>query len=277
MLQHTFCHIAGIGKKTETKLWENGILSWDKWQGTPPIKLPHSILQEIPYILESSLAALAHNNPSFFTKRLTSSDHWRIFPHFRKDTAYLDIETNGMSHGAEITTIALYDGTDLRFYVNGRNIEDFIEDVSRYKVLVSYNGKSFDIPFLEKFFKIRLDQAQIDLRYVLAKLGFKGGLKGCERQLGLNRGALDGIDGSFAPILWHEYETYNNEKALETLLAYNIEDTVNLERLLVEAYNRNIRNTPFRDVLTLPFPQDVAIPFQPDLPLLDRLKSSFSY
>jgi hypothetical protein len=28
------------------------------------------------------------------------------------------------------------------------------------------NGKSFDIPFIESFFNIRLNHAQIDLRYV---------------------------------------------------------------------------------------------------------------
>ncbi len=275
MLLHTFCHIAGIGKKTENKLWDNGIVSWDKWPEKPPVRLPNSIVSEIPEILEASLEALENNNPAFFTERLASSDHWRIFPHFRKQTAYLDIETSGMAQGAEITTVALYDGIDLRYYINGRNLDDFVEDISQYQVLVSYNGKSFDIPFLENFFKIRLKQAQIDLRYVLAKLGFKGGLKGCERQLGLNRGALDGIDGSFAPLLWHEYVTCNNEQALETLLAYNIEDTVNLERLLVEAYNRNILETPFCESLTLPFPQGATIPFQPDLLLLDRLKTNF--
>lgn len=277
MLHHTFCHIAGIGSKTEIKLWENGIDSWDKWTEKPPIKLPNSIIQEIPALLEASQEALKMNDPSFFTQRLPSSDHWRIFPHFRKHTGYLDIETSGMAAGAEITTISLYDGINLRYYVNGKNLEDFVEDISSFKVLVSYNGKSFDIPYLERFFNIRLSQAQIDLRYVLAKLGLKGGLKGCEKQLGLNRGVLDGIDGSFAPLLWHEYETYNNEKALDTLLAYNIEDTVNLERLLVEAYNRNIWDTPFRESLTLPFPPIVDIPFQPDLQLLDRLKTTLAW
>ena len=51
------------------------------------------------------------------------------------------------------------------------------------KGIVSYNGKSFDVPFIENYFGIQLSHAQIDLRYVLGSLGYIGGLKGCERQL----------------------------------------------------------------------------------------------
>ncbi len=273
MLPHTFCHITGIGYKTEKKLWDAGILRWDDWTAQPPISLPNSSLQEIPGLLENSLEALETRQPAYFTDLLKSSDHWRIFPHFREDTAYIDIETSGMAQDSEITTISLYDGKTIRYYVSGINLNTFLNDIYAYKVLVSYNGRSFDIPFIEKHFNVRLDHAQIDLRYVLARLGFKGGLKGCEKQLGIHRGALDGIDGSFAVTLWHEYEKYNNQKALETLLAYNIEDTVNLERLLVEAYNRNVGTTPFANTLTLSLPQkSAAIPFQPDLELIDRLK-----
>ena len=39
-----------------------------------------------------------------------------------------------------------------------------------------------------------MNYAQIDLRYVLYSLGYRGGLKGCERQLGMDRGNLSDID-----------------------------------------------------------------------------------
>ena len=272
MLPQTFCHIPGIGLQTERKLWEAGVLSWEGWQYAPPLSLGTSNPRAIPAFLESSMKALAHGRASFFTNHLATAEYWRIFPHFRSQTAYIDIETTGLEADAEITTIALYDGRQVRTYVSGRNIDDFVADVFSFKVLVSYNGKGFDIPFLERYFKIRLDHAHIDLRYVLARLGLKGGLKGCERQMGINRGALDGLDGFFAVLLWREYERYNDEKALETLLAYNIEDTVNLERLLIEAYNRNIAVTPFAEELSIPFPEPVDIPFHPDFDCVERLK-----
>jgi uncharacterized protein len=272
MLPQTFCHIPGIGQKTERKLWEAGVTNWEGWKNPPPIALGNSNLRAIPGFLDSSMKALDAGRPSFFTNHLASADYWRIFPHFRSQTAFLDIETTGLDWGSEITTIALYDGNRVRTYVNGRNLDDFVADIFSFKVLVSYNGKGFDVPFLERYFKITLDHAHIDLRYVLARLGLKGGLKGCERQLGISRGALDGVDGFFAVILWREFERYNDEKALETLLAYNIEDAVNLERLVIEAYNRNVAATPFARELELPFPEPVSIPFHPDLDCVERLK-----
>jgi uncharacterized protein len=275
MLLQTFCHLPGIGYVTEKKLWQAGITSWDTWQHPSPVKMPNTITREVPALLESSLDALENENPSYFTDHLRSADHWRLFPHFRSKTAYLDIETTGMAQDADITTIALWDGHTLRHYVNGINIDEFADDIQEYAVLVSYNGRSFDIPYLESFFRIRLEQAQIDLRYVLAKLGFKGGLKGCEKQMGISRGELDGFDGSLAVILWNEYERYNNQKALETLLAYNIEDTVNLEYLLVEAYNRNVLSTPFYEDLVLQQPPLPDIPFKADIDLLDTIRSNY--
>lgn len=276
MLTHTFCHINGIGLKTEQKLWDQNILSWGDWIEPKGVVLSKRARLEIPDVFERSLDALDQQNPLFFSERLTSGNAWRLFYHFRKNTAYLDIETTGLNDESEITTISLYDGEKVFTYVNGRNLNDFINDVSRFSVLVSYNGKSFDIPFIEKYFNTRLQIAQIDLRFVLSQLGIRGGLKGCEKQLGINRGSLDGVDGSFAVYLWHLYDKYNDEKALETLLAYNIEDTVNLERLLVEACNRNIENTPFTHELQLPYPPLPPIPYYPDNECVQRAKETFS-
>ena len=275
MLQHTFCHIAGIAQKTEGKLWSAGITSWDKWQEPAPITLSATAKADALETLNNSLTAF-DSNPVFFTKKLPSNEVWRIFSHYRAQTVFLDIETTGLEDCAEITTIAMYDGNEVFTYVNGVNLDSFLDDIFKYKVIVSYNGKSFDVPFIEKHFRTKLPHAQIDLRYVLASLGFKGGLKGCEKQLGIHRGSLDGVDGYFAVLLWQEYERTCNIKVLETLLAYNIDDTVNLERLLVEAYNRNVLNTPFGNHLLIPFPEPPALPFHPDVECIERIKSSLA-
>lgn len=276
MLKHTFCHIQGIGRKLETKLWATGITTWDKWRDPSPIHLSAISRSDASRTLTSSTIAL-EDDPQFFTKRLDSSEVWRIFPHYRTRTAYLDIETTGLGDYAEVTTIALYDGREVHIYINGINLHDFADAIGKYQVIVSYNGKSFDVPVLERFFRIQLPQAQIDLRYVLARLGFKGGLKGCEKMLGMNRGHLDGVDGYFAVLLWQRYKEYNDEKALHTLLAYNIEDAVNLERLAVEAYNRNVAGSPFAEELFLPFPAPPPIPFHADLGCIDRIKRSLAF
>jgi len=273
MLLQSFCHIPGVGIKTEKKLWDAGITSWDKWLDPSPVHLSASSLADAAIILEDSLTALG-DNPAFFTKRLASTEPWRIFPHYRASTIYLDIETTGLDDYAEVTTIAMYDGNEVFTYINGQNLDDFVEDIYKYQVIVSYNGKSFDVPFLERYFGIKLNHAQIDLRYVLARLGFKGGLKGCEKMLGMNRGNLDGVDGYFAVILWKQYQENNDQRALDTLLAYNIEDTVNLERLAIEAYNRNILSTPFAEQLVLPFPDPPPNPYHPDYDCVEKIKRS---
>jgi len=270
MLHHTFSHIHGIGQATERKLWEQGIHDWAALAACPQA-IARTSHREIVEVLDGSRQALA-DNPHFFLDRLSGAESWRLFPHFRERTAYLDIETSGLSDYSEITTIALYDGNEVRTYVNGRNLEEFAVDIEAYRVIVTYNGICFDIPFIERHFRMKLDQAQLDLRYILSRLGCRGGLKGCEKQLGINRGALDGVDGSFAVQLWREYERSGSTAAIETLVAYNVEDTVNLERLMVEAYNRHVLQTPFADEMLQPYPEPPALHHQPDLEIIARLR-----
>ena len=66
----------------------------------------------------------------------------------------------------------------------------------------------------DSYFNIRLPQAQIDLRCVLAHVGYKGGLKKCESLLGIDRGNLADMDGFFAVLLWKEYQKTGNPKAI---------------------------------------------------------------
>ena len=67
---------------------------------------------------------------------------------------------------------------------------------------------------------VELTQPHIDLRYLLNSVGLKGGLKGCEKKAGIDRGDLEDLDGCSALLLWEEYARSKNKKALETLLAY---------------------------------------------------------
>jgi hypothetical protein len=220
---------------------------------------------------------MASLNPNYFAELMPTSHHWRFFPEFRDVTVYLDIETTGLSrYGETITTIALYDGQSIFYYVKDRNLKDFPEDIKPYKVIVTYNGKSFDVPFIERTFGIELNQAHIDLRHLLASLGYKGGLKSCETQLGFHRGDLTDIDGFFAVLLWVDYLNNGNEKALETLLAYNIQDVLTLESLMVIAYNLKIKDTPFcRSFLSEPdLPNS---PFRADMETVKRIRSRQIY
>lgn len=274
MLEQTFCHIPGIGAKTEQGLWAAGICSWREVAGHP--ELPARRAAALTQLASESLARLEARDVAFFAERLPSNEHWRLFPHFRDRIAYLDIETTGLGNpGDHITTIALYDGRAIRHYVHGINLPEFSHDILDYDLLVTFNGKCFDIPFIESYFGMRLPTPHIDLRYVLASLGYRGGLKQIERTLGFDRGELAEIDGFFAVILWHDYVKSKNGAALETLLAYNMVDTVNLEALMVYAYNQKVAQTPFAKSLRLPTPVAPPIPFSPDQSTVERLRRRY--
>lgn len=273
MLKNTFIHIPGIGAVTEQRLWESGITDWDS-----PLKVaPGSISTGRKNIIIKSIEESKHHfklgNPAFFSNILPSNQSWRLFSEFRESAVYLDIETTGLERDYnDITTIALYDGMNIQTYVQGQNLDNFVDDIQKYKVIISYNGKNFDVPFIENYFGIQLNHAQIDLRYVLSSLGYKGGLKGCERQLGMDRGNLRNVDGFFAVILWNEYKKTESQKALDTLLAYNVQDTVNLENLMVTAYNLKLRDTPFYTSHRLYSPIIPENPYDADLETVDRIK-----
>ncbi len=278
MLKNTFQHIPGIGNKSEADIWNSGIMCWDDFTKRVSVKMPAKKTAKIcQYIAESQKHLTYNYTPNYFSNLLPSKLHWRFFPEFMDSAVYLDIETDGLdSYNGKITTIALYDGQNIFHYTNGFNLNDFKNDIMKYKLIITYNGKSFDIPFIEQFFEIKITQTHIDLRYILASLGFKGGLKGCEKALGIDRKELDGVDGYLAVLLWEDYIKNKNEKALKTLLAYNIEDVLNLDYLMVTAYNMKVKETPFKtlQLKTRPVPES---PFKTDTTTVKRLMNSQKY
>ncbi len=263
----------GFGIKTEHRIWSSGVHCWDDLLSGGLNRFSPMRREITKRSLEDSIEHLAKGNPTFFGNRLPSNQFWRFFPEFRQSVAYLDIETTGLDFCFhEITTIALYDGRSIFTYVQGQNLDDFKKDIQRYKVLVTYNGRCFDIPFIKVQFCIPLNQVHIDLRYLLRSLGYTGGLKGCEKKAGIDRSQLEGIDGYFAVLLWDDYQRNRNEKALETLLAYNILDVVNLEVLMVLSYNLKLKDTPFVESHQLGLPFCPEIPFKADKGTVEKIR-----
>lgn len=244
MLQSTFLHIQGIGPKTERTIWRKGIRCWDDFIGRNEVVLSSSRDRYI----EEQLRLSGENmgDIRFFERRLPPGETWRLFGEFGERAAYLDIETSGGYDGLdEITVIGLYDGKEAMTFVNGRNLERFEEEVQEYELLITFNGSLFDLPFIRRSFPhISLPPAHIDLRFVLQKLGCRGGLKRIEKALGVARdNEVDGLTGYDAVIMWRAYQA-GHAGALDRLLAYNRADIVNLKPLMELAYAR-LRSTCF--------------------------------
>ncbi len=276
MLRNTFVHIPQIGLHTERRLWELGLYTWqDLLTEENEIAMK---FQHLHRHLALSEHKLRMQDAHFFANRLKADQQWRLFPEFRAVTAYLDIETTGLGGPNDyITTISLYDGKKVYYYIHGKNLKEFKADIKKFKILVTYNGKCFDVPFIEREFGIKLKHVNLDLRYILRSLGFTGGLKSCEHQVGLGRGDLEGINGYFAVLLWHDYLA-GNKKALETLLAYNMADTVNLEKLMIIAYNKKIEALPISKlsvISKLKQPVQIKMPFKSDTTTIKKIKEKF--
>ncbi len=261
MLKHTFQHIHGIGEKTERRIWSEGVTNWETFLDEHQrLTLPQWQRDLACVEVEASLRALERRDAHYFNTKLSPSLQWRLYPAFGQQIAYLDIETTGGAQSAPaITVIGMYDGAEPRVYVQGQNLSRFISDIEPFSLLVTYNGKAFDLPVIRQELGAPLDQAHIDLRYPLAALGYRGGLKKIERLAGLEReGPLSLLDGWCAVLLWR-YHQHGVPGALETLLRYNLEDVVHLPTLLALVYNARVRQLPFAL-------EPVALPSVPDIP-----------
>ena len=235
LLRSTFLHLPGVGPATESELWRLGVHDWAAFRSRT--QLP-GVAEERRRRWEDELAlaeaAIARADAAWFARRLPRSELWRLYPEFRRSTAFLDIETTGLSpYAGIVTVVAVHTPGTTRSFIADDNLEELPAYLGRFQVLVTFNGILFDVPFLEhRFPSMVVPPAHVDLRFVLRRLGYTGGLKRIEQQLRLgDRQGVEGVDGFEAVRLWESYRR-GNAAALDRLVRYNRADTVNLEPLL---------------------------------------------
>ncbi len=238
MLKHTFIHAKGIGSGTEKKLWRDGIISWDAFlDNLNSINLPAHKKDCIEEELKNSEIEAGNSNYLYFKDKIVRKEHWRLYPQFAESCAFLDIETTGLMYNDKITIIGLYDGSEIKTYIHGRNLEDIKEELKKYSMIVTFNGTSFDLPFIQRVFpEIVFNHIHVDLRYFTRRIGLSGGLKAIEDKMNINRcEETTGLTGWDAVRLWRMYER-GDKDALELLIKYNNEDIVNLKKILELIY-----------------------------------------
>ncbi len=249
MLENTFIHLPDFGPRRERRLWASGVGSWAEFLerfGSSPYHARQCSL------IASSRHALSSNDPDFFADALPSGETWRAFPSFRK-IAYLDIETTGLAPQTDyLTVVGVYDGSEVHSYVHGQNLEQLERDIAQYEMVVTFNGSMFDIPFLKKSMRrARIPRLHVDLRFVLASLGVRGGLKKIEERFGFVReGDLKGMTGYDAVLLWQAYKRRGDRAALDRLVRYNAADISNLKALLEWAYREKRLRTGLDELLS---------------------------
>jgi uncharacterized protein YprB with RNaseH-like and TPR domain len=227
-LENSFLLFPGIGEKTEKKLWRNGIKHWDHLEDSSKYN------ETIHEHREKARKNLEVGNSLFFKDKLPNKSFWRAYENFRDSICFFDIETTGLSpEKNRTTTVSFYRDGESYTLVRGQDLEreKLEQEFFESSMLVSFNGKRFDQPFLEKNFDLEIENPHIDLMYLCKRLGYSGGLKSIEKQLSIDR-ELEDIDGSEAVKLWKRYEKDGDEEALRKLVRYNQYDAENLQDLM---------------------------------------------
>ena len=254
MIENTFQIAPGIGAKKERDIWDSGVLTWDDFLSADCIcGMKDEKKRRCDGYLEEAKILLKDRDSRGLCDLLKKGEEWRLYGDFRKDAAYLDIETDGLERDSLVTvvtvhrknkTVTLTHGIDL----DSETLQDALDGCG---LLVTFNGKCFDVPVLRYSFpNVDLDMPHFDLRYGCAKVGLKGGLKPIERATGISRSddILD-VDGEEAVRLWKNWARRGDSESLRILTEYNRADTVNLETLSDIVYGRLVREyAGFKDL-----------------------------
>ncbi|MGD2073473.1 MAG: ribonuclease H-like domain-containing protein [Gammaproteobacteria bacterium] len=162
---------------------------------------------------------------------------------------YIDTETTGLSGGsgtlAFLIGVAVLDGARLeltqflltRFGAEADLLSAFAESLSPDDRLVSYNGKSYDLPLLATRFRMHSLPApfaglpHLDLLHPVRRL-FGRRWNDCrlttleQRLLGFGR--VDDLPGSEAPAAWFAYVRFGHSRPLIGVVAHNRQDVLSL-------------------------------------------------
>jgi uncharacterized protein YprB with RNaseH-like and TPR domain len=240
MLERTFIHIPGVGAKRERTIWRAGIENWRDFLDRGDALVQKSVFNLGRPIIEASLEAQASNNGlAELAEMIPPAEHWRFYPTYQR-VVHLDIETGGdLNDWGGVTMVGLYDGQRVEQFVAGQNLHELDHAMRGYDIVCTFAGGTFDLPVLRGVFaNLYIPPVHIDLRWVLKRLGYTGGLKRIERRLEIERPeAVRELGGYDAVRLWRAHLA-GDPQALNILLQYNAYDVINLQPLLDLAVSR---------------------------------------
>ena len=210
MLKASFCLFPGIGESAEQRLWQSGVSEWNHVLRWPKPIFSRVKWEKLKECIDEANTAYDAGLLDYFLNRLPGVHKARILPEGCGHVGYLDIETDGLGKGAQVTTIAFHCAGSTRVFVRGVDLSGFLSAVGGCKLLVTYNGSSFDLPCLRRLFQIDLGLPHLDLMHVLRGMGCRGGLKMAEKTLGVKRRYSEGIGGEDAVVLWKRYRQHQD-------------------------------------------------------------------
>ena len=235
MITNSFIFLEGIGDRLEQKIWNDGIHNWESFLNKKQIKglSRHRKLYYDRKILDAK-KSLYNFDSSYFLDLLPQSEMWRLYNFFKDDAVFLDIETTGLSsENNDITVFGLYDGINTKIMIKGINLDldSLKNELQKYKLIVTFNGASFDLPFISKTYPNLLPKIpNFDVKSIADRLGLKNGLKNIEKTLKIKRNPIiEKFCGGDALTLWRMYRATGDDYYLNLLIEYNEYDIINLK------------------------------------------------
>ncbi|MGH7142866.1 MAG: ribonuclease H-like domain-containing protein [Planctomycetota bacterium] len=296
MLEQSFVCFPGVTPALERRLWEAGVRDWSALSSAAAGAILKADHEPLSAMVPEYRRRLTIGDAEFFERRLKGAQKLRLVRDFHARMAALDIETSGISIEAGITTlVGLCSQESFSCFVADSDLADAPAWLAKHPLLVTFNGARFDLPILLAEFgapwgysglreedthwgggqpSLFADlaappaaQAHLDLMHALRELGYRGGLKRIERQIGMHRPeGIDGFSGLQAVRVWQRWAAErpaaeaDTVAGLKQLIAYNLYDCANLLIMARFAYNDLVtkNNYPFRRFDDLnPFLEDL--------------------
>jgi len=235
MIKKSFIFLEKISTKKEQSIYRQNIKDWsdflkaDKIKGIAPLKKAYYNRQ-----IQEAQKALLEENPSYFTNRLPQKEMWRLYDQFKEQSCFLDIEIDSTG---KVILVGISDYYTTSTFIQRINLEKSLleKELSKYKLLITFNGSSFDLPKLKKQLQLDFNIPHIDLKPLCVNLNLKGGLKEVEKTLNLKRPKH--LYGN--PVeLWKAFHASGDGEYLELLIDYNKEDIENLKGVMEYCYKK---------------------------------------
>ena len=173
--------------------------------------------------------------------------HWLgLYESLKFSALCLDIETTGFN--GKVAVVGLCGPSDgevgYQEFVRGRYLDasSLARTFRGCKLLITFNGLSFDVPRIRKEFPTALPRVpHVDLFRVAREFyGMPVSLKTLETTFNIRRADDGDLRKGMATKLWRRFEEHNDENALRKLLNYNREDAANLY-MLADALLEQVR------------------------------------